>query len=106
MIQRLKAGNEAGSGEMKRNEAGTGHQISAQLARGNPASFSKDYRAAYEACKLQAQIWKQEALAANHTIAEIYQAVTGATGEPGNWNGAEPVRRALAERGPVQVVGS
>lgn len=41
MIQRLKAGNEAGSGEMKRNEASTGHQISAQTARGNPGSFSR-----------------------------------------------------------------
>ena len=52
-------------------------------------------RAAYEACKLQAQIWKQEATTANATIAEIYQLCTSKTGEPGNWNGAEPVRAAL-----------
>lgn len=56
----------------------------------------KDYQAAYEACKLQAKIWKQEARTANDTIAQIYQAVTGSKGEPGNWHGAEPVRRALA----------
>lgn len=56
----------------------------------------KDYRAAYEACKLQAQIWKQEARTANGTIAEIYQAITGATGEPGNWNGADPVKAFIA----------
>lgn len=45
----------------------------------------------------QAQIWKQEARTANATIAEIYQICTGGKGEPGNWNGAEPVRRRLAE---------
>lgn len=45
----------------------------------------------------QAQIWKGEARAANATIAEIYQLCSGATGEPGNWHGAEPVRRKLAE---------
>jgi hypothetical protein len=46
--------------------------------------------------KLQAQIHAQEAQTANSTIAEIYQLCTGATGEPGNWHGAEPVRQALA----------
>lgn len=65
----------------------------------------KDYQAAYEACKLQAQIWKQEARCANDTIAQIYQLCTGAKGEPGNWHGAEPVRKALEAAG-VQVVGS
>lgn len=58
----------------------------------------KDYRAAYEACKLQAQTWKQEARTANDTISQIYQAVTGAKGEPGNWHGAEPVKALVAER--------
>jgi hypothetical protein len=43
------------------------------------------------------QMWKQEARAANATIAEIYQLCSGGKGEPGNWNGAEPVRRKLAE---------
>lgn len=47
--------------------------------------------------KLEAQSHAQEARTANATIAEIYQLCTGATGEPGNWNGAEPVR-ALAAR--------
>lgn len=42
-------------------------------------------------------MWKQEACAANATIAEIYQICSGGKGEPGNWNGAEPVRRKLAE---------
>jgi hypothetical protein len=42
-------------------------------------------------------LWKQEARAANATIAEIYQLCSGGKGEPGNWNGAEPVRRKLAE---------
>ena len=58
----------------------------------------KDYRAAYEACKLQAQIWKQEARCANHTLGEIYQIATGAKGEPGNWNGSKPIRALIDER--------
>jgi len=57
-----------------------------------------DYQARYDACKLQAQIWKQEARGANHTIAEIYQLVSGSKGEPGSWNGANPVRALVAER--------
>jgi hypothetical protein len=51
----------------------------------------------------QAQIWKQEARCANDTIGQIYQAVTGATGEPGNWNGAEPVKALIAERDALRV---
>lgn len=46
----------------------------------------------------EAQIHAQEARTANRTIAEIYQVVSGATGEPGNWHGAEPVEQALAEK--------
>jgi hypothetical protein len=42
--------------------------------------------------RLQAQGHAQEARGANATIAEAYQVVTGATGEPGNWNGAKPIR--------------
>lgn len=48
-----------------------------------------------DALKLQAQVHAQEARAANSTIAEIYQCVSGATGEVGNWHGAEPVREAF-----------
>ncbi len=44
----------------------------------------------------EAQIHAQEARTANATIAEIYRAVTDGTGEPGNWNGADPVRARLA----------
>lgn len=49
------------------------------------------------ACKQQAQIHAQEARTANATIAEIYQVCTGGKGEPGNWHGAEPVRRRIAQ---------
>lgn len=45
--------------------------------------------------KLQAQIHAQEARTANGTIAEIYQCVSGATGEAGNWHGAQPVRDVI-----------
>lgn len=47
--------------------------------------------------KQEAQIQAQEARTANATIAEIYRIVSGGKGEPGNWNGAEPVRRRIAE---------
>lgn len=46
--------------------------------------------------RLQAQSWACEAKTANATINEGYQAITGATGEPGNWNGAEPVKALIA----------
>jgi len=45
----------------------------------------------------EAQMHAQEARTANGTIYEIYQAITGATGEPGNWNGAKPVIEKLAQ---------
>lgn len=51
-----------------------------------------------ERLKQEAQIHAQEARTANGTIGKIYQVVTGKTGEPGNWNGAEPVRIALKAR--------
>lgn len=50
-----------------------------------------------EALMQQAQIWKQEALTMQNTVAECYKAVTGSTGEPGDWNGAKPVREAISE---------
>lgn len=50
-----------------------------------------------ERLKQEAQIHAQEARTANATIAEIYQIVTGKTGEPGNWHGAEPVRKCIEE---------
>jgi hypothetical protein len=45
--------------------------------------------------KLEAQGHAQEARTANSTIAEIYQHVTEHSGEPGNWNGAQPVADEL-----------
>lgn len=57
----------------------------------------EELEALSERLKLEAQIHAQEAHTANATIAEIYQCVTGKTGEPGNWNGAEPVRTRLVE---------
>lgn len=51
-----------------------------------------------EHLKMQAQIWKGEARAQSSTVRECYQACTGATGEPGDWHGAAPVRAVVAER--------
>ena len=48
-----------------------------------------------EAVIQQAQIWRQEARTMQNTVAECYQAVTGKTGEPGDWNGANPVRECI-----------
>ena len=48
-----------------------------------------------ERLKMEAQIHAQEARTANATIAEIYRLCTDGAGEPGNWHGAEPVRRKI-----------
>lgn len=44
----------------------------------------------------EARVHAQEARTANATIAKIYRACTGGTGEPGNWRGAQPVIDTLA----------
>jgi hypothetical protein len=46
--------------------------------------------------KLEAQAHAMEARTATSTVNECYQAVTGSTGEPGNWHGANPVREYVA----------
>jgi hypothetical protein len=46
-----------------------------------------------ERLKMEAQSHAMEARGANDTIAKIYQIVTGARGEPGNWNAEVPVRK-------------
>lgn len=50
-----------------------------------------------ESLKQEAQIHALEARTANRTIAEIYQVVSGKTGEPGNWHGAEPVKQLMGK---------
>lgn len=44
----------------------------------------------------QAEIHAMEARGANASLAECYRAVTGGTGEPGNWHGARPVVNEIA----------
>jgi hypothetical protein len=39
--------------------------------------------------------WAQEAKTQRSTVREIYQVITGATGEPGDWNGAQPVKAIM-----------
>lgn len=53
-------------------------------------------RARAETLKQQAEIWAQEARTQKATVHEIYQLCTGSTGEPGDWNGANPVREVIA----------
>jgi hypothetical protein len=42
--------------------------------------------------RLEAQTHAGEARCHKATVHEAYQAVTGATGEPGNWHGAGPIK--------------
>lgn len=59
------------------------------------ADLVAELEALAERLKHEAQLHAQEARTANATIAEIYREVSGGKGEPGNWNGAEPVRAEL-----------
>ena len=56
-----------------------------------------------DALLMEAQIHAQEARTANSTVNECYQVATGATGESGNWHGAEPIRKLAAERDALRV---
>jgi hypothetical protein len=46
----------------------------------------------------QAQIQAQEMRTQRAIVRDCYQAATGATGEPGDWNGAEPIRALVRDR--------
>ena len=48
-----------------------------------------------EKLKREARAHAMEARSANATLAECYQAVSGKTGEPGNWHGSQPVRDCI-----------
>lgn len=50
-----------------------------------------------ERLRLEAEAHAQEARTQRATVHEIYQCVSGATGEPGDWHGAEPARVILAD---------
>lgn len=56
-----------------------------------------------ERLKQEAQIQAQEARSQRATVREIYQAVTGRTGEPGDWNGAKPVLALIEERDALRA---
>ncbi|SDF71912.1 Protein of unknown function [Onishia taeanensis] len=51
-----------------------------------------------EAVRLEAKTHAQEARTQRSTVHEIYQLVTGASGEPGDWHGVKPIRELVAER--------
>jgi light-regulated signal transduction histidine kinase (bacteriophytochrome) len=50
-----------------------------------------------ETLRQEARNHAHEAAGHRATVQEIYQLISGATGEPGDWNGAAPVRELLAE---------
>ena len=47
----------------------------------------------------EATIQAQEMRTQRSSLRECYQAVTGSTGEPGDWNGANPVKEKIEELG-------
>ena len=53
--------------------------------------------------RLEAQLQAGEAKAQRATVREAYQICTGASGEPGDWNGALPIRALAAERDALQA---
>ena len=59
-----------------------------------------------ERLKQEAQIQAQEARSQRATVREIYQAVTGRTGEPGDWHGSQPVLALIEERDALRRMSS
>jgi hypothetical protein len=51
----------------------------------------------------EARIHAQEARTQRATVHEIYQLCSGGKGEPGDWDGAEPVRALVAERDALKA---
>jgi hypothetical protein len=49
-----------------------------------------------ERLRREAEMWAGEARCHKATVHECYQIATGGKGEPGNWNGAKPIREAFA----------
>lgn len=50
-----------------------------------------------ERLRMEAQGHAMEARTQRGTVRDIYQVVTGAIGEPGDWNGANPVRERIGQ---------
>jgi hypothetical protein len=63
-------------------------------------------KALVETLKNEARAHAMEAGSANATINEINQFISGATGEPGNWHGAQPVKKYIAEIMPLAKFGA
>ena len=88
------------SNPLESQSASTGwrsdYQIGLDEGRRDIQTRITELEALSERLKQEAQIHAMEARTANATIHEIYQLITGATGEPANWHGAEPVREYIA----------
>ncbi|WP_295810361.1 hypothetical protein [uncultured Nitratireductor sp.] len=52
-------------------------------------------RSLTERLRMEAQGHSGEARTANASLQEAYQVASGRTGEPGNWNGAEPIKSEI-----------
>jgi hypothetical protein len=77
--------------EYKHNEAESEWQGYLR-ARAEQATEIAALKALAETLKNEAQIHAMEARGTNATINEINKFISGATGEPANWHGAQPVK--------------
>ena len=55
----------------------------------------ENLEAARDSAILQAQCWKTEAMSQKASLHAAYQHITGSTGEPADWHGANPIIEAL-----------
>jgi hypothetical protein len=69
-------------------------RLRAELAAANERAVEAEGLA--ERLLMEAQHHAGEARCHKSSLHEAYQACSGATGEPGNWHGANPVRDAIA----------
>ena len=91
LVKRLRAPNYAIVASPQDALTASADALEAQAAR------VKELEALCERLKLEAQMHSGEARAHKSTVHECYRAVSGATGEPGNWHGATPVRERITE---------
>lgn len=106
----LKAANEDFStlsdqhvDQMKRAQAAEAREKELRAQLDERDRRIAELEAERDAIKLQAQGWSMEAKAQRGTVRDSYQAVSGAAGEPGDWNGAEPIRGIVAERDALRA---
>jgi hypothetical protein len=98
MSEALRLATELENQKHQGTRSGSKEEAATELRR--LAGVEAELQQARELCerlKSEAKMHAHEARAANETLFEIYQAVSGGTGEPGNWHGSKPVVDALQQ---------